>query len=444
MSISKEAFYHACEEGDIETVSNFITQDKLGEDYWWSNYVLEAFEVACAKGHVKIVALMLSIAKPDFKRALILGWEKLYIPFFEACINGHDDIAKLLLDHVEPQCAGQMVEKVRKTSSNKALNTASKIITPPLDMLTCIFDFDNTLTLDQDYDRTTARPLVFESDIKTVFLEHQKRGNHLIICSRQSTIAGMKASLEAIGVDTANITFKSGREIDSDARITLALKESFSATSVTIVDDSFYLTQVGGSTKYNPNLDHPRLTHLLVPGGFDDNGDFSIRTPYYLYASLLSADKLSNIKNAVKDTINECNDSAFMTNTPYTAKLDTVYVHAVYHSGVCSLTKVSEIMKSFLADKQPEYSDVKEFFKLTLKAYKHKLQTNPDNYFGFFAELSPVDQLISALQSDTFDSESLPPLAKNGELASIVTFYSAWLKESAPKPDSGERVQLTQ
>ena len=88
----------ACHENDVNAVDQLLAKDGIDVNYS-DTKVSRGFTplfMACYKGHIKIVALLLAHKKIEVNKPRINHWAT---PLYIACYNGHVEIVNMLLSH---------------------------------------------------------------------------------------------------------------------------------------------------------------------------------------------------------------------------------------------------------------------------------------------------------------------------------------------------------
>jgi len=91
----EEQLYQACEDGKVEDVVRLLQNSQININWQNQNDDLRTpLNIACQKGHLDIVKLLLKDEKIEVDKATNYG----ATPFNSACYNGHLEIVKLLLN----------------------------------------------------------------------------------------------------------------------------------------------------------------------------------------------------------------------------------------------------------------------------------------------------------------------------------------------------------
>jgi len=86
-------FFIACEKGHIEVVKLLVSNQKVDINYA-NNGRETSLNIACKRGHIEIVKLLLNDQRVDVNKADNGG----ITPFHSACRNGHLEIVKLFIN----------------------------------------------------------------------------------------------------------------------------------------------------------------------------------------------------------------------------------------------------------------------------------------------------------------------------------------------------------
>jgi len=91
----EEQLWKACSEGKVEEVIKLLQNSQINTNWQkQSKYGSTPFSIACQKGYIEIVKILLNDQRVDITKATNSGWT----PFHSVCNNGHIEIVKLLLN----------------------------------------------------------------------------------------------------------------------------------------------------------------------------------------------------------------------------------------------------------------------------------------------------------------------------------------------------------
>ncbi|WP_454784896.1 hypothetical protein [Legionella sp. WA2024007413] len=241
-----------------------------------------------------------------------------------------------------------------------------------------LFDMDDTLSSENGLGDNN-RVLFFPDTTKQVFEDLQKRGDHIIICSKCATKIEIQSALTKAKIDFANIEILGGHK-KSKLETANEYKANKGAKNVIIVEDSTSIDDSSDS-----------VVHIQVPYKIDHTAPPS---DAYLKVALLPEERLFAIKPIVH---------AIKQNSDRQGQINSEALSNYYESIV----------------KLMEYRDKRE------KDSRGEFYTSWARWFGGearskTAKLKAVDSIIKSLHEGTFDINHIPQAAKNGELAAIV------------------------
>jgi len=86
--------WNGCKDGKVEEVQKLLQNSQINLNWQNQNKYLTPFYIACEKGHLEIVKLLLNDSRVDITKAD----DHDYTPFYIACQEGHTNIVELLLN----------------------------------------------------------------------------------------------------------------------------------------------------------------------------------------------------------------------------------------------------------------------------------------------------------------------------------------------------------